>query len=80
MRHMNNEDQANTTELDLKRLETRVDDLIQTVQSLSSENSGLRDKQKELVAERTELIEKTELARTRVEAMITRLKSMETNS
>jgi cell division protein ZapB len=77
---MNNEDQANTTDLDLKRLETRVDDLIQTVQSLSSENSDLRDKQKELVAERTELIEKTELARTRVEAMITRLKSMETNS
>ena len=34
LRHMNNEDQANTTELDLKRLEARVDELIQTVKTL----------------------------------------------
>jgi cell division protein ZapB len=34
-------------------------------------------RQENLVAERAALIEKTELARTKVEAMITRLKAME---
>ncbi len=77
---MNTDDQMNTAELDLKRLESRVDELIHTVNQLSTENSDLRGKQKELMTERSELIEKTELARTRVEAMITRLKSMEANS
>jgi cell division protein ZapB len=33
-----------------------------------------------LVAEKAELSEKTELAKTRVESMITRLKAMETGS
>ncbi len=77
---MNTEDQNNTAELDLKRLESRVDELIHTVNELSTENNDLRGKQQALMSERTELIEKTELARTRVEAMITRLKSMEANS
>ncbi|MES9927390.1 MAG: TIGR02449 family protein, partial [Candidatus Thiodiazotropha sp. 6PDIVS] len=44
---------------------------------LKDENKSLRMRQDNLVAERAALIEKTELARTRVEAMITRLKSME---
>ncbi|MET0092849.1 MAG: TIGR02449 family protein [Sedimenticola sp.] len=64
---------------DLKRLEVRVDDLIHTVTLLKEENQALRVKQENLMTERTELIEKTELAKTRVEAMISRLKSMETS-
>ncbi|MET0046369.1 MAG: TIGR02449 family protein [Sedimenticola sp.] len=64
---------------DLKRLEVRVDDLIHTVTLLKEENQALRIKQENLMTERTELIEKTELAKTRVEAMISRLKSMETS-
>ncbi|MES9937674.1 MAG: TIGR02449 family protein [Sedimenticola sp.] len=64
---------------DLKRLEVRVDDLIHTVTLLKEENQALRVKQENLMTERAELIEKTELAKTRVEAMISRLKSMETS-
>ena len=64
-------------ELDLKKLETRVDELIKAVERLQQENKTLRDSQTHLVAERTELIEKTEMARTKVEAMIKRLKTLE---
>ena len=44
---------------------------------LKDENASLRARQESLVSERAELIEKTELARNRVEAMISRLKAME---
>ena len=64
-------------ELDLKKLEGRVDDLIRTIDRLQSENKTLRDSHSHLQGERAQLIEKTELARTRVEAMIGRLKAIE---
>lgn len=70
----------NITEDDLQRLEARVDELIQANIRLRNENSSLLTSQEGLVAERAELIEKTELAKNRVEAMITRLKSMEAGS
>ncbi|MEW8015501.1 MAG: TIGR02449 family protein [Candidatus Sedimenticola endophacoides] len=76
---MNNEDQTALLEQNLKRLEVRVDDLIHIVALLKEENKSLRVKQGNLVSERAELIEKTELAKSRVEAMISRLKSMEAN-
>jgi len=75
---MNANDPNSTTELDLKRLESQVDQLIRTIERLSEENSNLRGKQQELMSERAELIEKTELARNRVEAMISRLRTIET--
>ncbi len=62
---------------DLSTLEREVDDLIQICRRLKEENSSLRARQDSLVAERADLIEKTELARSRVESMIARLKSME---
>ncbi len=64
-------------ELDLKKLETRVDDLIKAVERLQQENKTLRDSQTNLMSERNQLVEKTELARSRVEAMIEKLKAME---
>lgn len=64
-------------ELDLKKLETRVDDLIKAVDRLQQENKTLRDSQTSLMTERNHLIEKTELARSRVEAMIEKLRAME---
>jgi len=70
-------DQNNET-VDLKALETRVDELINTVDKLTSENTALRSQQNNLVVERAELIEKTELARSRIESMISRLRAMET--
>lgn len=62
---------------DLQSLEIRIDELIKTCEQLSAENQALREQQANLVAERAALIEKSELARTRVEAMIARLKAME---
>lgn len=67
----------NQTQLDIAQLEQRVEELIHACSNLKNENDTLRQKQGHLIAERAELIEKTELARTRVEAMITRLKAME---
>jgi cell division protein ZapB len=71
------ENSANLERMDLQTLETQVDELIQTCEQLSDENRALRDQQSTLVADRAGLIEKSELARSRVEAMIARLKGME---
>lgn len=68
----------NNASMDLATLESKVDQLIATVTNLTVENDALRQQQGALAIERADLIEKTELARTRVEAMISRLKSMET--
>lgn len=65
---------------DLAALETRVDELIRTVNQLKTENSALRSQQEHLVNERALLIEKTEQARTRIESMISRLRAMETRT
>jgi cell division protein ZapB len=62
---------------DLKTLEFRVDELIQLCHQLKNENQALRQQHSQLAAERTHLLEKNELARSRIEAMILRLKSME---
>jgi len=62
---------------DLKALEARIDELIAACEELRDENRALREQQSQLMAERAGLIEKSELARSRVEAMIARLKAME---
>ena len=63
--------------MDLQALETQVDELIRTCDQLTDENRALRNQQSTLVAERASLIEKSERARSRVEAIIARLKAME---
>lgn len=68
------------TRATLSALEAKLDRLIQLCDQLNRENRQLRDKESGWLRERTRLIEKNELARTRVEAMITRLKSLETES
>lgn len=62
---------------DLNRLELQVEALIRLNQRLREENVSLRARQEALVIERGELIEKTEQARSRVEAMLSRLRAME---
>ncbi len=62
---------------ELKDLEEKLDKLIEKYESTEKENTTLKTKQDELVKEKAKLLEKTTIARTRVEAMITRLKSME---
>ncbi len=67
----------NDQPLEIKALEEKLDSLIELYNSMKDENASLKTKQEELVREKAKLIEKTAIARTRVEAMITRLKSME---
>jgi cell division protein ZapB len=66
-----------TVDLELKRLEKRVDELLNTIQQLKEENRALRQRQETLASERTSLLHRNEQVRTRVEAMIGRLKAME---
>ncbi|MEO1867693.1 MAG: TIGR02449 family protein [Methylococcales bacterium] len=61
----------------LQILEEKLDSLIQMCNSITEENELLKIKQAELIREKSKLIEKTILAKTKVESMITRLKSME---
>lgn len=61
----------------LKHLEDKLDELIALCSSLDKENQSLRMKEGEWATERRELLIKNETARTKVEAMINRLKSME---
>jgi cell division protein ZapB len=64
-------------ELELKRLEKRLEDLMVTVSHIKEENRALRQRQDTLTSERATLLQKNEQVRARVEAMIGRLKSME---
>lgn len=61
----------------LKSLEAKMDRLIRACEQLQDENRALKARADEWQRERVRLVEKNELARSRVEAMITRLKSLE---
>ena len=61
----------------LSVLEQQVDELLSLTQVLSKENKALRVQQQNWSTERAKLIEKNELAKSRVESMITRLKALE---
>ena len=64
---------------ELQEIAQRVDQLIALAQRLGEENRSLRASQEQLMAERANLLAKNEQARTRVEAMIHRLRSLEQN-
>lgn len=74
---METQDAKTALENDLVSLERWLDELIRTVERLKDENRSLRQQQQSLAAERAGLIQKNELARNRIEAMISQLKSME---
>ena len=61
----------------LSQLEQQIDELLVLTTVLSKENRALRTQQKNWSTERAKLIEKNELAKSRVESMITRLKALE---
>ncbi|MBV6424442.1 MAG: hypothetical protein NAOJABEB_02253 [Steroidobacteraceae bacterium] len=62
---------------ELRRLEKRVDELVSIIKRLREENRALRQRQDLLATERAALVQKNEQVRTRVEAMIGRLKTLE---
>lgn len=62
---------------DIKQLESRIDQLIQACQRLKNENASLQSERQELDVEHAKLVEKTRIARERIESMIDRLKALE---
>jgi cell division protein ZapB len=62
---------------ELKRLETRVAELVAACGKLGGENHSLRERLESLTTERANLLAKNDEVRGRVEAMISRLKSLE---
>ena len=65
---------------DWHELEAKVQELLELTSTLARENRALRAQQRNWSSERAKLIEKNELAKSRVESMITRLKSLETGT
>ena len=76
---MNSEAANHHFERELARLEKRLDELLGICRQLQVENVSLRQRQDSLMEERAKLIQLNDQVRSRVEAMITRLKAMETS-
>ena len=68
---------AGDQSIQLDQLARRVDDLITLTEVLANENRALRAQQQQWSLERAKLLEKNQTATTGVQAMITRLKSLE---
>jgi cell division protein ZapB len=64
----------------LEKLETKIDALVALCDELHQENAQLKSSQSKWQQERVTLREKNELARSRVDNMISRLKSLEQES
>ncbi len=64
----------------LKALEQKIDDLIRLCTDLNSENVALKSNASGWLEERQQLVHKNELAKTKVEAIISRLRAMEQES
>jgi cell division protein ZapB len=67
-------------EMELRRLERRVEELVAVVHQLREENRALRQRQDLITTERANLLQKNEQVRARVEAMIGRLRTMESGA
>ncbi|WP_114238952.1 TIGR02449 family protein [Dyella sp. C9] len=64
---------------ELAALGEQIDRLLDAVRRLTEENRSLRHSQEQLANERAGLMARNEQARSRVEAMIQRLKALENN-
>ena len=69
-----------TQENDLQALMSRFELLIERVEQLKRQNTLLSEQEKSWREERAHLIEKNEIARHKVESMISRLKALEQDS
>ena len=65
---------------ELQALTAKLELLLQRVEQLKSQNRQLQAAEKAWKEERAHLIEKNEMARQKVEAMISRLKALEQDS
>ncbi|ERP90057.1 hypothetical protein Q670_14260 [Alcanivorax sp. P2S70] len=57
-----------------------MDELLRISSRLRQENLALHEREAKLVEERAQLLKKNDVARNKVEAIITRLKSLEQDS
>jgi cell division protein ZapB len=63
--------------LEIQDLETKIDELINLCDDLEKKQAIMESDHENLVEERTRLLEKNELAKSKVVAMILRLKALE---
>lgn len=63
--------------MDINTLEERIDELIALCDELESKHRAIETDRENWTQERTSLLEKNEMAKARIEAMIMRLKSLE---
>ncbi len=68
------------TEQLFKNLESRVDEFIELCEEYKRHNQSLKSRETQLSEERANLMKKNDMARAKVEAMISRLKSLEQDS
>ncbi|NBU24449.1 MAG: TIGR02449 family protein [Gammaproteobacteria bacterium] len=73
-------DRSSGLDAELRRLERQVEELIAALGAAREENRALRNRQDQLSVERASLMQRNEQVRTRVEAMIGRLKTLEHGS
>ena len=64
----------------LQLLERKVDEIVQLCEQLDKENRALKADALHWRSEREQLIEKTDIARAKVESMIQRLRALEKKS
>ena len=64
-------------EQEFKQLEDKIDTLLSAQKELKRKNHSLLNNERSLMNERTELMKKNDLARNKIEAMISRLKGLE---
>ena len=62
---------------DLQQLEQQIDDLLKVSRRTREENMLLKSQQSAWVTERAKLVERTELARSRIDKMVERLKELD---
>ena len=63
--------------MDINTLEKRIDELITLCDELDSKRRAIETDRENWTQERTSLLEKNEMAKAKIEAMIMRLKSLE---
>ncbi len=64
-------------ELGFEEFEEKLFKLLRLVEQLKAENIALRARQATLLEERSELVDKNEMARKKVESILARLREME---
>ncbi len=72
--------QSNPSLEELQQVSERIDQLVALCDRLNEENRSLRTSQEQLATERSNLLAKNEQARSRVEAMIARLRALESGT